>query len=126
MTLKYNTIQSKSNLLILPSELLAEICENVSSQDLYSLSLVCKELRNFLWSDKSIFTQQIWRNSRMKFYPNLKSFPLAGMSEQKYIWLTVLAKHCQFCNENNKNLLKRYWEFQIICCDKCLSKRIEK
>ncbi|PKK64541.1 hypothetical protein RhiirC2_869246 [Rhizophagus irregularis] len=125
MTLKYNTLRLKSNILLLPNELLAEICENLSPQDLYSLSSVCKELRHFLWSDKSIIIQQIWRNSRNKFYPNLKSIPLVGMSEQQYVWFTVLAKQCQFCKESNKNLLKRYWEFQIICCDECLNKRIE-
>ncbi|GBB93397.1 hypothetical protein RclHR1_02160023 [Rhizophagus clarus] len=124
MTL-YNTLQLKSNILLFPSELLAEICENLSPQDLYSLSSVCKKLRHFLWSDKSIITRQIWRNSRNKFYPNLKPIPLVGMSEQQYVWFTVLAKQCQFCKESNKNLLKRYWEFQIICCDECLSKRIE-
>ena|SRR6266498_3426694 len=125
-TLKYHTLGVKSNLLILPNELLAEICEDLSPQDLYSLSSVCKELRNILWSYKSIITQQIWRNSRNKFYPNLKSPPLIGMSEQQYIWLTVLAKECQFCEENNVNLLKKYWEFQIICCEKCLNQRIER
>ena len=50
MILKSNTILLNPNLLILPSELLAEICENLSPQDLYSLSSVCKELRRFLWS----------------------------------------------------------------------------
>ena len=129
MTLKYNrynTLQSKSVLLILPSELLAEICLNLSPEDLYSLSSVCKELRQFLWSDKSTITQQVCRNSRIKFYPNLKSSPLVGMSEQQYVWLTVLAKKCQFCKENDKSLLKKYWEFQILCCDKCLNKRIKR
>src|SRR5437764_14160570 len=102
-------------LLILPNELLAETCENLSSQDLYSLSSVCRALRQFLWSDKSILAQQIWRNSRKKFYPHVKSSPLIGMSEQHYIWLATLAKQCQFCKNNKR--FKTYWEFQIICCD---------
>ncbi|CAG8521720.1 14727_t:CDS:2 [Funneliformis caledonium] len=121
----HTTLQLNSKLLILPNELLAEICENLSPQDLFSLSSVCKELRNILWSDKSIITQQIWRNSRHKFYPSLKSPPLIGMSEQQYLWLTVLAKKCQFCDESDVNLLKKYWEFQIICCETCLNKRME-
>src|SRR4051794_37755396 len=112
-------------LLILPNELLAEACENLSPQDLYSLSSVCKYLRRFLWSDKSILAQQIWRNSRKKFYPNIKSSPLINMSEQQYIWLATLAKRCQFCKESNKGV-KTYWEFQIFCCDDCLDERIKR
>ena len=113
------------SLLTLPNELLAEICENLSPQDLYSLSSVCRKLRLFLWSDKSILTQQTWCNSRKNFYPNIKSSPIIGMSEQQYIWLAALAKHCQFCKENNK-WFETYWEFQIICCDNCLDERIKR
>ena len=113
------------SLLILPNELLAETCENLSPQDLYSFSSVCKKLRQFLWSDESILIKQIWRHSREKFYPNVKSSPIIGMSEQQYIWLAALAKRCQFCKENNKWSIT-YWEFQIICCDNCLNERIKR
>ncbi|CAG8705865.1 22527_t:CDS:2, partial [Gigaspora rosea] len=102
---------------------LAEICENLSPTDLYSLASTSKKLRNFLWSTSTI-TQQIWRNSRRLYFPQYKSQPLKDMSEQKYIYLAALAKKCQFCDEKEPRKLKKYWEFQVYSCECCIQKRI--
>ncbi|CAG8521740.1 15371_t:CDS:2, partial [Acaulospora morrowiae] len=113
-----------SPILSLPDEILTEICEKLPPEDLYALSTVCRSLRSFLWSSSSTVTQQIWRNSRKTFYPQYKSPPLKDMSEQQYIFLVVLAKKCQFCEEMDKKKLKKYWEFQVYSCEKCLDRRI--
>ncbi|CAG8502951.1 17539_t:CDS:1 [Acaulospora colombiana] len=120
------SFSQSSPVLSLPDELLTEICERLSPEDLYSLSTVCKSLRSFLWSSSSMVTQQIWRNSRKAFYPQYKSPPLKDMSEQQYIFLVVLAKKCQFCEESDKKKLKKYWEFQVYSCEKCLERRIAR
>ncbi|CAG8549410.1 1544_t:CDS:10 [Diversispora eburnea] len=91
---------------------------------LYSLSSTCKRFRSFLWSSSSLLTQQIWRNSRRTYYPQYKALPLKDMSEQQYIFLITLAKKCQFCGEMEKKKLKKYWEFQVYSCEKCIRKRI--
>ncbi|CAG8726040.1 18494_t:CDS:2, partial [Racocetra fulgida] len=111
---KFHQLQKVPYLILLPNEVLAEICENLSPVDLYSLASTSKKLRNFLWSTSTI-TQQIWRNSRRLYFPQYKSQPLKDMSEQKYIYLAALAKKCQFCNEkdprklkNHKSLLKKH------------------
>ncbi|CAG8704903.1 15950_t:CDS:2 [Racocetra fulgida] len=70
-------------LLSLTPEILAEICENLPPQDLYTLTTVCKKLRNFLWATSGC-TQQIWRKSRSllpvsKFSCSLS--PPKGISE---------------------------------------------
>ncbi|RHZ66635.1 hypothetical protein Glove_306g60 [Diversispora epigaea] len=116
--------QQTFTIFLLPDELLTEICELLSPEDLYSLSSTCKIFRSFLWSSSSLITQQIWRNSRRTYYPQYKALPLKDMSEQQYIFLTTLAKKCQFCEEMEKKKLKKYWEFQVYSCEKCIRKRI--
>ncbi|CAG8717744.1 17514_t:CDS:2 [Cetraspora pellucida] len=120
---KFHQLQKVPYLTLLPNEVLAEICENLSPVDLYSLASTSKKLRNFLWSTSTI-TQQIWRNSRRLYFPQYKSQPLKDMSEQKYIYLAALAKKCQFCDEKDPRKLKRYWEFQVYSCEGCIQKRI--
>ncbi|CAG8668205.1 7700_t:CDS:2, partial [Scutellospora calospora] len=108
------------SLLSLTSEILAEICENLSPKDLYTLTRVCKKLRHFLWATSG-FTQQIWRNSRISM--TSQKSPPKGMSEQQYIWLKELGTSCQVCrvpvNKFDRCLV---WEFKRVCCSSCLSR----
>lgn len=107
----------------IPSEILIEICRYLHPVDLYSLASVCKRYRNLLWSKCSTTTQEIWKNSRLKYVPNLSMTPPVEMSEQEYIWLMLILKKCMFCEERNKFELTMYWEFRIYCCQKCLDDR---
>ncbi|CAG8526322.1 554_t:CDS:2 [Acaulospora morrowiae] len=102
------------------NELLIKIISYLPPQDLYSLTLVNKRYRSLLWST-SPATQTIWRNSRSRFltYPSLP--PPIWMSEQKYIWFTLLAKSCQICSAlmNVRNNFPKNWEFGIVYCNRC-------
>ncbi len=119
----------------IPSEILIEICSHLTPSELYSFSSVCKKYRSLLWSI-STTTQDIWRLSRLRFIPNLTlpppllrttdKEPPERMSEQQYIWLMILCKKCQFCDQKNKSELTMYWEGKIYCCRKCLNKRVAR
>ncbi|CAG8505277.1 3911_t:CDS:2, partial [Diversispora eburnea] len=102
------------------NEILIKIISYLLPQDLYSLTLINKRYRSLLWSI-SPTTQTIWRNSRTQYlnYPSLP--PPLWMSEQKYIWFTLLARSCQLCSApvNAQNIFPKNWEFGIICCNKC-------
>lgn len=105
---------------IIENEILIKIISYLPPQDLYSLTLVNKRYRSLLWSS-SPTTQAIWRNSRVQYltYPSLP--PPPWMSEQKYIWFTLLARSCQICSApiNVQNIFPKNWEFGITCCNKC-------
>ncbi|CAG8454620.1 5927_t:CDS:2 [Diversispora eburnea] len=120
-----NSNDEKSiSLISLTPELLAEICENLSPEDLYILSTVCKKFREFLWST-SRYTQQIWRNSRLKFLCQLRNpFDKEIMSEQQYIWLNFLGNSCQFCGIEIKERIEHViWEFKVLSCQDCLENK---
>nr|CAG8458802.1 11481_t:CDS:2 [Entrophospora candida] len=113
---------AKTNLLTLVDEVLVEICEYLLPSDLYTLSTVCKKLRKFLWSN-SPYTQQIWRNSRIKHCDKQMQVdrpPPPNVSEQQYIWLSILATKCYFCDAEVKNNEALRWEFKILICESCL------
>lgn len=116
------------SLISLSPELLAEICENVAPRDLYNLSTVCRKLRRFLWSS-SQFTQQIWRNSRLRFSSQSSNpFDTEIMSEQQFIWLKLLGDSCQFCGVKIKENRNRHltWEFKVLSCPDCLEKKTSR
>nr|CAG8437003.1 13455_t:CDS:2 [Entrophospora candida]CAG8438956.1 6705_t:CDS:2 [Entrophospora candida] len=112
----------KISLIKLPTEIIIEICKETSPYDLYSLSTICKYFRNLLWS-KSDATQLIWRESRKNFlkYPELD--PPFGLTEQKYIWLTLLADKCQFCDGSYEKFYYEIWPSMIICCGNCFGEK---
>ncbi|CAG8785395.1 10361_t:CDS:1, partial [Acaulospora morrowiae] len=106
---------------IIPPEIFIEICLHLPPQDLYSLSTVCKYFREILWST-STATQTIWKRSRIQHlsYPRLP--PPFDMSEQEYIWLTLLPKICQFCSKPYKQCLYDVWPSRIVSCESCFRK----
>ncbi|CAG8470494.1 10772_t:CDS:2, partial [Dentiscutata heterogama] len=106
---------------IIPPEIFIEICLHLAPQDLYSLSTVCKYFRNILWST-STATQSIWERSRIKNSSYLKLPPPFDMSEQEYIWLTLLPKKCQFCSKPYKHYLYNIWPSRIVACESCFRK----
>ncbi|CAG8443747.1 950_t:CDS:2 [Cetraspora pellucida] len=108
-------------LLSLTPEILAEICEDLSPKDLYTLTIVCKKLRNFLWATSGC-TQQIWRRSRLLMFSLDSLLPPKGMCEQQYIWLKELGSTCQVCRAQvDKSERCLIWEFKRLCCRPCLS-----
>ncbi|CAI2199164.1 8053_t:CDS:1, partial [Funneliformis geosporum] len=105
------------------SEIFAKICEHLTPIDIFKLSAVCKQYRNFCCTPLSATSQNIWRNSRTKFltYPELP--PPQGMEEEKYIRITNFDKSCEFCGNRDHESSRLYWEFRVRCCDKCLLER---
>ncbi|CAJ0839670.1 17_t:CDS:2, partial [Entrophospora sp. SA101] len=103
-------------------EIIIDICKKVTPIDLYNLSTVCKFFRDLLWS-KSLTTQMIWKESRRQSlkYPELD--PPFGLTEQKYIWLTLLAKKCQYCDGLYERFYYEIWPSMIICCGSCFSEK---
>ncbi|CAJ0625757.1 10450_t:CDS:2, partial [Entrophospora sp. SA101] len=98
------------------AEILYEICNYLTPLDLYSLSSVCKQYRKSLWSSAPKI-QKIWERSRivMLEYPNFP--PPNGMSEQEYVWFTLIADKCSICSVKlNPTFIYRYWQFKIHCC----------
>ncbi|CAG8515567.1 6413_t:CDS:2 [Cetraspora pellucida] len=106
---------------IIPPEIFIEICLHLAPQDLYSLSTVCKYFRNILWSTSNT-TQTIWEKSRIKYSSYLKLPPPFDMTEQEYIWLTLLPKNCQFCSKPYKQYLYNIWPSRIVACESCFRK----
>ncbi|CAG8474194.1 10552_t:CDS:2 [Funneliformis mosseae] len=106
-----------------PPEIFAKICDYLTPIDIFKLSTVCLQYRNFLCTPCSVISQNIWRNSRTKFltYPELS--PPQGMEEEKYIRITNFDKSCEFCGNRDPESSRLYWEFRVRCCDKCLLER---
>ncbi|PKY42870.1 hypothetical protein RhiirA4_398017 [Rhizophagus irregularis] len=104
-------------------EIFSKICEYLTPIDIFKLSRVCKQYRNFLCTPSSTTYQNIWRTSRMKFltYPQLP--PPQGMDEKNYIKILIYDKSCEFCGNSDPGSSRLYWEFRVRCCDKCLLKR---
>ncbi|RHZ80931.1 hypothetical protein Glove_130g170 [Diversispora epigaea] len=103
---------------LIPPEIFIEICLQLSPKDLYTLSTVCKYFRNMLWST-STTTQTIWESSRTQFLSYPKLPPPFDMTEQEYIWLTILPKNCQLCSKPYKPYLYDIWPSRIIACEVC-------
>ncbi|RIA99415.1 hypothetical protein C1645_811442 [Glomus cerebriforme] len=108
-----------------PPELFIKICTFLPPADLFTLSQVCRKFRGYLFAPNSLSTQQIWRESRLKFIPNETIPPPEGMSEEKYVELLMMERGCQICKHAKK--CEIYWQFEIRCCEKCLkNKTIER
>nr|CAG8459569.1 15919_t:CDS:2 [Entrophospora candida] len=116
-------IQRISKFFSLPIELLTEIFLYLPPETLYNLTLVCRKLRDILWSKTLDSTQYIWRTSRIINHPKILKTP-KNMSEQQYIWLKIIVLKCQYCNHYMKNELMCgigiYWEFKLFSCDNCI------
>ncbi|RIA99421.1 hypothetical protein C1645_357053 [Glomus cerebriforme] len=104
-----------------PPELFIEFCKLLSPDDLFRLSQVCRKFRNYLYAPNSSTTQQIWKNSRIKFMPEETMPPPEGMIEKTYVELLMINRGCQICNKRNKEC-KIYWGIEIRCCNDCLIK----
>ncbi|KAG9288812.1 hypothetical protein G9A89_001136 [Geosiphon pyriformis] len=107
-----------------PPEIFLKIVYHLAPDDLLSLSLVCKNYRIYLCCPNSSITQEIWRRSRLLYFPLLSIPPPAGMDEKRYIQLTSLGDFCQICQIDHKIRLAVYWPFRLRCCDRCLKARI--
>ncbi|RIA96041.1 hypothetical protein C1645_755860 [Glomus cerebriforme] len=121
--------ESNNSLTQIPPEILELICDYLCPKDLFSLTLVCKHLRSFLWSFTSSMTQQIWHNARIKLsivgeYKGIPPPPEGIMSEQQYIWLIHLVDACQFCGNKRRGASKIYWPFKMYSCVNCIDSRI--
>jgi hypothetical protein len=120
--------ESNHVLTKIPPEIFELICDHLCPKDLLSLTLVCKDLRSFLWSFTSSMTQQIWRDSRIKWttideYKRILP-PEGIMFEQQYVWLVHLIDACQFCGNKRRGASKIYWPFKMYSCVPCISSRI--
>ncbi|CAI2186641.1 11991_t:CDS:2, partial [Funneliformis geosporum] len=113
----------------IPPEIFLEICRHLYVKDLYTLTLVCRPYRKILWS-KTISIQKIWTSSRVLSFDTYLPYPTLpppnSMSEQEYIWFTMLADKCSICKtkiEKQELFVCRYWEFGRICCKECIEKK---
>src|SRR4051794_39947580 len=104
----------------IPVELFIEICLFLPPVDLLTLSQVCRKFREYLCAPNSYTTQQIWKESRLKFIPEENMSPPEGMSEEKYVELLMMERSCQVCKRSKE--CEIYWEFGVRCCDKCFNK----
>ncbi|CAB4400264.1 hypothetical protein RhiirA5_393341 [Rhizophagus irregularis] len=121
--------ESKLTLTQIPPEILEIICGYLCPKDLFSLTLVCKKLKNFLWSFDSNMTQRIWRNSRIRWstFVEYKGVPPPSeeiMSQQKCIWLIDLVDACQICGDKRKDGSRIYWPFKLYSCKNCIDSRV--
>ncbi|GBC09503.1 hypothetical protein RclHR1_08910007 [Rhizophagus clarus] len=110
-----------SSITNIPLELFIEVCSFLSPADLFTLSQVCRKFRGCLCAPNSFNTQQIWKESRLKFMPKEDLPPPEGMSEEKYAELLVTERGCQICKRTKE--CKIYWEFTIRCCKRCFYKK---
>ena len=115
-------LPSRSMFLILPLTIYLRIFKYLTPQDLYSLCSVCKKLRELLWTNKKQI-QDIWKATRIRnlTYPSLP--PPPTMNEQQYIWLTLLAKRCKFCNNSYNKFGYSVWVKREVLCSKCFSEK---
>lgn len=115
-----------SHLLNLTQEVFIEICENLPPNDLYNLTLVCKQFRTILWSNSST-TQQLWYKSRLKSVSKFSDLkPPGDLSEQKFVWLLDIGKTCQYCGKNitiESEERRLFWEFKVLVCSNCAQKQ---
>ncbi|RHZ74131.1 hypothetical protein Glove_227g96 [Diversispora epigaea] len=105
---------------IVPPEIFINICQDLPPADLLSLARVCKKFYGYLSSTYSTTTQEIWRNSRIKFIPQIEMSPPEGMDERLYAKL-LFERGCQFCGKSR--VRRVYWAFLVRCCKPCLEER---
>ncbi|KAG9293469.1 hypothetical protein G9A89_009193 [Geosiphon pyriformis] len=103
----------------IPPEIFTNICEHLSSEDLLSLTKVCRRFKEFLCSSSSS-TQQIWRQARLRSLPFLKLPPPLTLDEKQYYVLSKSEMGCQFCKTSGGKI---YWAFRARTCDSCLDIR---
>ncbi|CAG8823134.1 21023_t:CDS:2, partial [Dentiscutata erythropus] len=97
---------------IVPPEIFINICQDLPPADLLSLARVCKKFYGYLSSTYSTTTQEIWRNSRIKFIPQIEMSPPEGMDERQYAKL-LFERGCQFCGKSR--VRRVYWAFLVRC-----------
>ncbi|CAG8494755.1 8150_t:CDS:2 [Ambispora gerdemannii] len=107
----------------LSPELFVAIVRDLSPADLLNLTFVCKLYREYLCSPNSSMTQEIWRCSRLYYYPSLYLPPPEGMDEKSYLELARLRKDCQLCGRVVYLIV--HWAFRLRCCDRCLKTNIK-
>jgi hypothetical protein len=112
-----NNVRVQSFIISLPPELFIIICSFLPPNDLYSLSKVCRKFHEYLSTSNSSTTQQIWKESRLKFMPNETMPPPEGMIEKRYVELLMINLGCQICKQNKCELC---WGLEIRCCEECL------
>ncbi|GES92468.1 hypothetical protein GLOIN_2v1868710 [Rhizophagus clarus] len=100
-----------------PPELFIEFCIFLSPTDLFALSQVCRKFQEYLCAPNSFSTQQIWKESRLKFMSKEDMPPPVGMTEKKYVELLMTERGCQICKQIKE--CKIYWEFEVRCCEEC-------
>ncbi|PKK72998.1 hypothetical protein RhiirC2_359819 [Rhizophagus irregularis] len=123
---------SQSSLIVdIPCEVFIDICKFLPPLDLFTLSLVCKNFRNWLVARSNFGTEQIWRTARINWLTHLRS-PPNGMPEQCYVFLHLIELGCQFCGNGKIDPhgglpceipARIYWCFRVRCCQKCLLER---
>ncbi|CAB4382776.1 hypothetical protein RhiirA5_365064 [Rhizophagus irregularis] len=120
--IRLSPLHPRSIFLILHLTIYLQIFTYLTPQDLYSLCSVCKKFRKLLWSTKQSI-QDIWKSSRIHnlTYPSLS--PPSDMTEQQYIWLTLLAKRCKFCNNSYNKFGYSVWVKREALCSKCFSEK---
>lgn len=127
------TVQSL--IISLPPEIFIIMCSFLPPNDLCSLSQVCLKFHEYLCTSNSSTTQQIWKESRLKFMPKETMPPPEGMIEKKYVELLIIERGCQICKRKTEcniywgfQICKRkiecniYWGLEVRCCEKCLIK----
>ncbi|CAG8585847.1 8924_t:CDS:2 [Ambispora gerdemannii] len=117
------TLSSFSVVNHLSPEIFVAIVRDLSPADLLNLTFVCKLYREYLCSPNSSMTQEIWRRSRLCYYPSLSLPPPEGMDEKSYLEFARLREDCQLCGRV-VNLVV-HWAFRLRCCDRCLKTNIK-
>ncbi|CAG8488313.1 4832_t:CDS:2 [Ambispora leptoticha] len=106
-----------------PPEIFATICEYLDPPELFALASTCRKFHDYLCSEESGVTQQIWKASRMLYLPSLTDPPWEGMDQRRYTALLILQRTCQICGKTqDEKPVPLYWEFHLRCCDSCFSK----
>ncbi|CAG8477856.1 4621_t:CDS:2 [Paraglomus occultum] len=108
----------------IPPEIFAAICEHLTPDDLFTLLRVCRYFRALLSANRSAYTQEIWRTSRLRSSDLFDHRPPPkGMSEQQYMLLHYWLTKCQFCRGQKEWESKAYWPFKVRACRSCLLER---
>ena len=97
-------------IILLPAEILIQICSYLSPYELFLLRETCVRFNNLPDAPNSSTTQEIWKCTRKEFLKD-ETNPPKGMSESDYVKLLCYKDHCQFCGCKNK--VKIYWQFKV-------------
>ncbi|CAG8564549.1 920_t:CDS:2 [Ambispora leptoticha] len=102
-------------------EIFIKICSHLEPLELASLRLTCKDFNDLLKSPIDSITQQIWKQSRVKFCEFYQLPPPLGVSEQTYVGMIYSENGCQVCGDLSKSATI-YWNPLVICCTSCFNK----